>query len=303
MRGLENQAVAAVSEFDIAIAVVGLVAAGLVKGLTGIGYATCAMPFLALAVGLETAMALVVLPALVSNVAVLAGGRALLGVARRFWPFYVGILPGIALGVLLLRVVNSRTAAAGLGAVTLAYVALAVAKPQLRLSTRAGAWLALPAGWLNGVLTGLTGSQILPLVPYMLALRLPPETQVQAINLAVTMAAAVLGAALIANGTMTLEIAALGSAGAVLAAGGVVAGNALRGLLREGALRRLTLVMLTVISVSLLGRDAAEHAGDAVAGMLPSAMRVRAVAAMCPAPVPGRLAAFSPEFDLRRLSP
>ncbi len=245
---------------DIASAAAGLFAAGIIKGTTGIGYATCAMPLLALAVGLPDAISIVILPALASNAAMLFASRNLSAVFRRFYVFYLGILPGIAAGALLLTLVDVRSATRGLAILTLAYVVLAVARPQLTLSNRAARALALPAGVLNGVLTGLTGSQIIPLVPYMLALRLDPATQSQAINLAVTIASAALGTALLGAGIMTPELLAFSAAGTLPAVVATWAGTLLQSRLPVDALRRLTLLVLTVIALGLVTGELADIA-------------------------------------------
>lgn len=245
------------------LAAAALAGAGLVKGVTGIGYATSAMPMLVLAVGLEQALAIVVVPALVSNAAVLVGARRAVTALVRFRLFYLGIVPGIALGTMLLGLVDVRHATDALAVLTLAYVALSVTRPALALDPALEQPLALPAGLLNGVLTGLTGSQILPLVPYMLALRLDAETQVMAINLAVSIAAVALGGALFASGMMSAELLALSCAGALPAIAGTLAGNAVRAHLPVEALRRITLAMLVVFAASLGGRSAVEVAAVA----------------------------------------
>lgn len=247
-------------EISATLAAGALLAAGLVKGVTGIGYATIAMPLLAIAVGLEKALALVVVPAIVSNVAVFADAGNVFATLKRFRLFYLGILPGIAGGTALLGVVNTRFATDILALVTLAYVALAVVRPDFSLAQRRERSLALPAGVLNGVLTGLTGSQILPLVPYMMALRLDAQAQVVAINLAVTIGSGVLAVALLASGAMTTELLSLSCAGAVPAVAGTLVGNAVRGRLPVGAVRRLTLAMLVAIAIGLGWRSACEVA-------------------------------------------
>lgn len=284
---------------ELVLAFLGLFLAGLVKGVTGIGYATCAMPLLTLAVGLQPALSLVVVPALLSNAAVLISARNLFATLFRFRVFYGGILPGIVAGAAILPLVDAGVATRGLAILTLCYVGLAVARPRLHMSRGVERTLALPAGMLNGVLTGLTGSQILPLVPYMLALRLDPQTQVQAINLAVTIASAALGIALLSQGTMTLELLASSCAGAVPAIAGTFAGNHLRARVPVAALKRLTLCVLVMMSASLVGGDLADAAhstlcrreaspaparGDqgrwavCLAGLAPSSLRHRAPA-------------------------
>ena len=262
---------------------VALLVAGLAKGVTGIGYATTAMPLLTMVAGLEKALALVVVPALVSNAAVFVGANNLGSTFFRFAPLYAGILPGIAAGTVLLPLVDTGLATQGLAALTLAYVVMAVAKPELSIAADLGRRLALPAGMMNGVLTGLTGSQILPLVPYMLALQLDPRTQVVAINLAVTIASLALGAALLVSGGMTNELIAMSCAGAAPAIAGTLIGNVVRDHLRVAAVRRITLAMLVAISLSLAGRPA----WDAAVRHLCESESVRAgipsMVALCPA--------------------
>ncbi len=290
------------SPSDLALAAAGLILAGLVKGVTGIGYATCAMPILAMAVGLHAAMAIVVVPAIVSNAALLATGGGLVRTATRFRLFYLASVPGIACGILLLGAVDPRIATQGLGLLTIAYVVQAVVRPDLILPARFEKPLALPAGFLNGVLTGLTGSQIFPLVPYMLALKLDAGTQVQAINLAVTIAALALGASLVGAGIMTPELLVLSCAGAGFAIAGVLAGTALRSHLPVDGLRRATLVVLLAIAVGLVGQDAFDGALVLICG--PSQARAEpASAAPCLRSTRGPSQVFPNGFSLAPHAP
>lgn len=239
---------------ELVLVTAGLWAAGLVKGLTGIGYTTCALPFLVAAVGLQSAMAIVIAPAIASNAAVIAGSAGLVSVARRFGLFYGGIIPGIAAGVIALTHIDTGLATRLLGWITLGYVGLALARPDVHLPAVLERPLALPAGLVNGFLTGLTGSQILPLMPFMMALRLPPDLQVQAVNLAVTIASAVLALTLIGTGVMTAELLVVSVAGIVPAVIGVAAGNVLRRRLEPGLFKTLTLLTLAAMGVAMAGR-------------------------------------------------
>ena len=49
------------------LAALGLLIAGFVKGATGLGYATCALPFLVAAIGLKAAIVIVPIPAMAAN--------------------------------------------------------------------------------------------------------------------------------------------------------------------------------------------------------------------------------------------
>ncbi len=76
-----------------------LLFAALVKGVTGLGFSTTAMPLLTLAVGLERALPLVLMPSITSNILVMVDAGHFRASVRRFWPLYVALLPGIALGL------------------------------------------------------------------------------------------------------------------------------------------------------------------------------------------------------------
>ena len=83
----------------IVVAVSGLFFAGVIKGATGIGYSSCALPFLVASLGLKEAIVLVVAPAMASNLAVLFTTGSLGRSLRKFWPLYVATLPGILCGI------------------------------------------------------------------------------------------------------------------------------------------------------------------------------------------------------------
>ena len=245
---------------EIILIVSGLFLAGLIKGTAGIGYSTCAIPFLVASVGLKAAMAIVIIPAIASNGAVIFNTAGLSIVVRRFWRFYGGIIPGIAVGAYAFYFVDPASATQLLGWITLIYVALSVARPDISLPPRFERALALPAGLINGVLTGLTGSQILPLMPYMMALRLPAETQIQAVNLAVTLASVVMAASLLNSGLMTADLLVISVAGAIPALMGVAAGIRLRLYLSPHAFRQVTLGMLVIIGSVLAGHRPSDYA-------------------------------------------
>lgn len=188
------------------VAAAGLFLAGIVKGATGLGYASCALPFLVASVGLRPAMALVLIPAMATNINVALTAGHLQETARRFKSLYLAMVPGIFVGVVLLLWINQQLAVISLGLIIIVYVLLALLKPTLSLNRTLEARLMVPTGFCNGVITGLTGSQVMPLFPYMMALDLAPNQLVQAINLGVILASVALGVGLLATGIMTWSL-------------------------------------------------------------------------------------------------
>jgi uncharacterized protein len=229
----------------------GLLLAGLLKGFTGLGFSTCALPFLVLAVGVKTAVALVLVPAIASNAMLLWRVGHLPETVSRFWPMYVALIPGVANGISLLAWVDGATAARGLGLITMLYAGLSLWRPSLQFSASFEAPMQLPVGLINGLLTGLTGSQIMPLLPYMMGLQLDPDRFVQAVNVAVTFTAGLMLIGLTVAGLLPKQLALISLLGVVPATIGTFLGNQARTLVPAAQFRLLVLYTLLFLGAML----------------------------------------------------
>lgn len=236
----------------IACAIAGLFFAGIIKGATGIGYSSCALPFLVVALGIKAAIVLVVAPAVASNVALLFTTGHVRDTVKRFWPLYAATLPGILCGILLLAWVDKHIPTQILGVLIVLYVMQAWAKPDFVLRPSLARAAQVPVGLLNGVLTGFTGSQVMPLMPYMLSLKMDPDRLVQAVNIAVITASAFLGIGLWSTGAMSAPQFGLSVLAVAPALGGVQLGNWARKHIPAKQARLLILAVLFMIAVSLI---------------------------------------------------
>lgn len=187
---------------SLTIAAFGLLFAGVIKGMTGLGYASCALPFVAAVVGLKEAMPLVLLPAMVSNIVVICTTPHRLETLFRFLPLYLATVPGMIAGIAFLVWFDQKIPTIVLGLLIVAYSSFSIARPTLRIPAGYERGMQMPVGLLNGFFTGLTGSQVLPLVPYILGLHLDNDRSVQAINLAIASASAFMLIALWQSGAM-----------------------------------------------------------------------------------------------------
>jgi uncharacterized membrane protein YfcA len=237
-----------------ALAALSLLLAGVIKGTTGLGYASCALPMLVVALGLKTAIGVVVIPAMLSNVLLMVNTGCLRETVRRFWPLYAATLPGIAIGIAMLVWVDQRIATRLLGILTVLYTLVALTRPTPGLASGLERALLGPVGFLNGIFTGLTGSQMMPLLPFMLALGLDADRFVQANNVAVTLASAFLAMALLASGVMTWHALALSFAGIAPAVVGVELGTRARRLIPAALFRIIILLLLLVMGILLAAR-------------------------------------------------
>ncbi|MBT8359556.1 MAG: sulfite exporter TauE/SafE family protein, partial [Deltaproteobacteria bacterium] len=168
-----------------------IVASG-IKGLTGLGFSTSCLPILALRLDLKVAIPLVIIPSIVSNVTLMIQAGRFREVVRRFWPLYVATIPGLLVGLFILISINVDVARAILGLVLVSYTLFALSNRPFRLS---GDWerkLKIVVGLSTGFVNGLTGSQIMPVLPFLMSLNLHRMVFVQAINISFTLSSIVM---------------------------------------------------------------------------------------------------------------
>ena len=121
----------------------------------------------------------------------------------------------------------------------------------MTISPRLARAAQVPVGFSNGVLTGFTGSQVMPLMPYMLALNLEPTLFVQAVNIAVVVASAFLGIGLWIAGLMSapdFSLSVLAIAPALL---GVQLGSWARRHIPASQFKSIVLAVLLLIGFTL----------------------------------------------------
>ncbi|MCY3982145.1 MAG: sulfite exporter TauE/SafE family protein [Alphaproteobacteria bacterium] len=228
--------------------------AAFVKGLTGLGFSTCALPLLALSIGIREALPLVLAPSIASNLLVMRGAGHFRETVWRFWPLGLAALPGIAFGIILLVWIDPLAAGAALGAVLVGYATFALARPALALPPRLERPLQWPVGFVNGAVNGLTGSQVMPLLPYLLALQLDPGRFVQAINCVFTVSSLAMIVGLSQAGLLTGPAVVLSVLGLLPVWVGVTLGEALRRRLPADSFRKAVLGLLILLGAILAAR-------------------------------------------------
>ena len=101
-------------------------AAGIVKGVTGMGLPTVAMGVLGVLTSPLTAASLLIAPSSVTNIWQLFAGPSLLPLLRRFWPMTAAVIAGTLLGSALLTTGDSSLTTRGLGGALMLYAAYAL---------------------------------------------------------------------------------------------------------------------------------------------------------------------------------
>ncbi|MDP6566411.1 MAG: sulfite exporter TauE/SafE family protein [Alphaproteobacteria bacterium] len=226
--------------------------AGTVKGVIGLGLPTVSLAVLTVAINLPHAMALLLVPSFVTNLwqAVVGGnGRAIL---RRLWPFLLMATVTVWLGATALTRVDLSLLSALLGLLLVVYATASLAGLHFAVSGRQEVWIGPVVGTVNGVLTGMTGSFVVPGVLYLQAIGLPRDMLIQAMGVLFTVSTLALGVALQGNNLLTAELGLVSVAAIVPALIGMVFGQKIRHRLSEGAFRRVFFVVLLLLGAYIV---------------------------------------------------
>ena len=226
--------------------------AGAVKGVIGLGLPSVSLGILTAAIDLPTAMALLLVPSFVTNFWQGAVGGKAGEIVKRTWTFLLTATVMIPLGALALSRVDLSWMAALLGVLLSLYAALSLAGFRLSIAPAKESWTGPLFGVTNGILTGMTGSFVVPGVMYLQAIGLPRDTLVQAMGILFTLSTVMLGIALGGNNLLTVDLGWVSLAAVMPAILGMVLGQKLRKLLSEQLFRRVFFTSLFVLGAYII---------------------------------------------------
>ena len=220
--------------------------------MIGLGLPTVSLAVLTVALDLPTAMALILVPSLVTNLwqAFVGGhGKEILG---RIWPFLLMATVMVWFGALALSRVDLALLSALLGAVLIAYAVLSLAGVRLAIAPRHEVWAGPLIGAVNGIVTGMTGTFVVPGIMFLQAVGLPRDSLVQAMGILFTASTLALAVALQGHSFLTVQLGTASVMALVPAAGGMLLGQRLRRRLPEPLFRRLFLKALLILGAYII---------------------------------------------------
>jgi uncharacterized membrane protein YfcA len=235
-----------------AIVALALFVGGACKGVVGFGIQIVSLAVLTLALDLLTAMAVLLIQTIATNVWQACVGGDSLALLRRLWPFLLAVALAVGAGALALKRVEMSLLTAMLGVVTLVYALAGLAGFRLHLSTRAEPWLAPLFGAANGLITGMTGASVIPGTLYLQALGFARDRLVQAMGMLYLVSAATLALAMQFNGLLNVELGILSLSSVVPAIIGMMVGQRIRQAISELWFRRIFFLALLGLGIRLL---------------------------------------------------
>ena len=228
------------------------IAAGIVKGVLGIGLPLVSLPLLAGTVGPITAMALLVVPTFAVNIWQAVQSGYLSGALRRFWTAYPLLIGGVVFGVTLLTRMDTGVLTAVVGVLVILVSISQLFPLRLHVPERAEPWATPVVGLSSGLLGGLSSFLGPVMVMYLVALRVTKDQFVGAIAIFYVIASVPFFGGLAVSGRLGHEELIASALASLMILLGVLVGQRLRRRASPELFRRAVLIMLILIGANMI---------------------------------------------------
>jgi hypothetical protein len=227
--------------------------AGFIKGVIGLGLPTVSMGLLAVTMPPAHALAIVIVPAVVTNIWQTFVGPYLRDIIRRLWPLMLGTVVGIWLNAGSLTGPYARYGTIALGMLLVIYAIIGLSKFSVTVARGNEKWIGAIVGLVTGVISAATGVQVIPSMPFMQAIGMEKDELVQALGVFFTVATLGLAFNLTSAGLLNASTALPGAVAMACAFAGMFIGQAVRSRLQPEAFRRWFLIAMIFLGIYLAG--------------------------------------------------
>jgi len=186
--------------------------AGIVKGLTGVGLPTITLALTSFVLPLSDTIPLIALPTVITNLSQAMVGGQFKKIVRRQWPLILPMIVTLLLTMWLIGRTTPQWAFFVLASILVIYGGLGL----------------LRIGLISGVVAGLIGVPVVPLMPYMQGLDVKPVELVQSFGVIVSVASLVLTASLLRYGLLDQRHLIVSAVAIVPAVAGQMVGTQVR---------------------------------------------------------------------------
>src|SRR6266436_5087698 len=225
--------------------------AGFIKGVLGLGLPTVSMGLLAVTMPPGQAIAIVIVPAIVTNIWQTFGGLYLRDIMRRLWPLMVGTVIGIWLNAGLLTGPYAPYGTVVLGTLLVVYAIVSLSRFNFKVARRDEKWIGGVVGLITGLVSAATGVQVIPSMPFLQAIGMEKDELVQALGVFFTVATLALAFNLTSAGLLSAATALPGAIAMAAAFAGMFIGQAVRSRMQPEAFRRWFLIAMIFLGLYL----------------------------------------------------
>ena len=178
------------------------------------------------------------------------GGNSIL----RIWPFLLMATATVWLGATALTRLDLSLLSALLGGLLVAYSTLNLADVRLAIAAQREVWAGPLLGTANGILTGMTGSFVVPGVMFLQGIGLSRDMLAQAMGMLFTASTLALALALQSNGLLTTQLSLVSGVAVIPAAVGLVVGQRIRRRLSEARFRQIFFIAILVLGLYIIAK-------------------------------------------------
>jgi uncharacterized membrane protein YfcA len=231
---------------------IALALGGILKGATGAGAPILAVPAMAMVSDVRSAVLVMLVPNLLTNLLQAWRFRGEQPSARFVWSFAGAGCLGVLLGTVMLASFASDTLSVFVACVVFGYIAIRLGRPHWRIEFGLAKVLSVPAGALAGLLQGATGLSAPVSITFLNAVRLERLAFIATISVFFTLITVPQIAALGYLGFLSVHslLISLGAMVPIVAC--MPLGSALARRFSKESFDRAILVLLAVLAAKLL---------------------------------------------------
>jgi hypothetical protein len=228
-----------------------LLLAGFIKGVIGLGLPTVSIGLLAVTMQPSRALAIVIVPAIVTNIWQTFAGPYLRDIIRRLWPLMAGTVIGIRLNAGMLTGPYARYGTVVLGVLLVIYAIVGLSRFNFSVARANEKWIGGIVGLITGAVSAATGVQVIPSMPFMQAIGMEKDELVQALGVFFTVATLALAFNLTSAGLLSASTALPGAVAMACGFAGMFIGQAVRSRMQPEAFRRWFLIAMIFLGLYL----------------------------------------------------
>jgi uncharacterized membrane protein YfcA len=231
---------------------VALVLAGVVKGILSIGLPLVGMPLLTLVVDVPTAVAILMIPLVLSNLIQAIEGRGTLPMIKRFWPLIICLIGGTFIGTALFAALDRHVLLLIVGVLAIVMSTFSILQPHVTVSRYAEKWAGPPVGFVAGLIGGMSTLFGPLLAVYVVGLKMPRNDFVKAISLLFLIASICLMLGGTAQGTAGAKELTWSAVAMIPVYGGMLIGQRVRRYINPDQFRLLVLGVVWLTGANLI---------------------------------------------------
>ena len=225
--------------------------AGVVKGVIGLGLPTVSMGLLAVAMPPAHALAIVIVPGILTNIWQTFGGPYFVGIVKRLWPLLLSLAVGIWLNRDMMTGPYARHGTVLIGVLLVIYAIISLRKFALTVPSSREKSIGGVIGLTTGLISGATGVQVIPSMPFFQALGMKKDELIQALGVFFTVATVAQAFNLSTAGVLNQSTALPGVIALACAFTGMAIGQSVRSRLEPEAFRRWFLIAMFLLGIYL----------------------------------------------------